>query len=70
MIIILEGKMIIKETGKYCLLKDFSTRTPFSTGTLSKGTVIDITQIDDVYHKVIGPQLKDWRFWDMPVKKL
>jgi len=62
--------MIVKETGKYRLLKEFIVRTSFSTGTLPKGTEINITQIDDVYHKVIGPELKDWRYWDIPVEPI
>jgi len=62
--------MVINKVGRYRLLKDFSVRTPFSTGVLPKGEVINVTQIDDVYHKVIGPELKDWRHWDMPVESL
>ena len=60
----------LKKVGKYRLLQDFSVRTSFSTGTLPKGAEIKITQIDDVYHKVIGPELKDWRYWDMPVEPI
>jgi len=62
--------MIIKETGKYRLLKDFTISTPNSIGTLPEGTIIDITQIDTRFHKVIGDQLSDWVYWEMPVEKL
>ncbi len=60
--------MIVKEIGEYRLLKKYSVATSFSTGTLSEGSIIRVTQIDDIYHKVIGPELKDWRYWDLPVE--
>ena len=60
--------MIIKKTGKYELIKDFYTRDTISCSVLLKGSVVEITQVDDFGKKIIGPQLKDWERWDMPVK--
>ena len=57
--------MKIKKIGKYRLLRDFKTRNSTSVGTLPSGTVIEITQLGG--HKVIGPELYDWVYYDMPV---
>jgi len=57
--------MKIKKIGKYRLLRDFKTRNSTSVGTLPSGTVIEITQLGG--HKVIGPELYDWTYYDMPV---
>jgi hypothetical protein len=59
--------MIINEIGKYKLVEDFTTRNAFSIATLKAGTELNITQIDNQYHKVIGEPLMDWTYWDIPV---
>lgn len=61
--------MLIKETGFYELTEDIKTRNVCSIATIEAGTIIEITQIDDRFHKVIGPDLMDWKFWDLPAKK-
>lgn len=62
--------MIITEKGKYKLLEDITTRGSRSIGGIAKGVVIEITQIDANSHKVIGPQLMDWTYWELPVEKI
>ena len=61
--------MIIKKIGRYKLTKDFYIRNTISCSTFPKGRVIQITQIDTMGQKVIGPLLFDWVNWDMPVIK-
>ena len=58
----------VKEKGKYVLLQDYVMRTSNSVGTIPRGTILNITQIDEQYHKVIGDELSDWVHWDLPVK--
>lgn len=60
--------MIIDKIGKYKLIEDIRTRNSSSIGTLKKGTILDITQIDKNFHKVIGESLMDWTYWDLPVE--
>lgn len=62
--------MIIKEIGKYKFIRDWTERTSIQIGTFPAGTILDIAQIDESYHKVIGEPLSDWAHWDLPVKKL
>jgi len=62
--------LIITEKGKYRLLKDFKTSTAISIATIQKGAIIEITQVDENHHKVIGNDLFDWVYWDMPVEKI
>jgi len=61
--------MIIREVGRYKLTEDIKTRDTYSISTLPKGTILNITQIDNQYHKVIGEPLRDWTYWDLPVVK-
>ncbi len=66
-----EGVMMeIQEKGHYRLLKDFSMRGVNCVGTVPAGKIIEITQIDRQYHKVIGPDFYDWTHWEMPVEKV
>lgn len=60
--------MKIEQPGKYRLLKDYPTRGTWSMGTLPAGKVLDITQIDRDGCQVIGPDLLDWAYWEMPVE--
>ncbi len=57
--------MEITKTGFYKLIEDLSTRNTTTISTIPKGTIIEITQID--HHKVIGPELYDWIWYDLPV---
>ena len=61
--------MIVKQIGKYRLLKDLQVRTPISIGTIPAGSIITITQISKDYRQVIGPELKDWHYYELPVKR-
>jgi hypothetical protein len=60
--------MKILTPGKYRLTADWSTRGTTSIGQFRKGTIITITQVDDVHNKVIGPKLHDWTYNDLPVE--
>jgi len=62
--------MIIKNMGIYRLLEDFNFRTPISGGILGKGSLLHISQVDKIGRKVIGPELKDWTGWDLPVEEV
>lgn len=62
--------MIITEKGKYKALQNFKIRNSVKIGTMPKGTVFEITQVDNLGHKVIGPELFDWMPCDLPVKKV
>ena len=63
--------MKITEIGKYRLTKDIVFRTnSISSAKMYRGSVITITQIDEQYHKVIGPELGDWHYWELPVEKI
>lgn len=59
--------MIVKKPGRYKMTKKFYVRNTVSCGTIPKGTIIEITQIDNLARKIIGPELMDWTRWDMPV---
>lgn len=62
--------MIVTKKGKYKVLKDFNTRSAISIGTVSKDSIIQITQVDDMAHRVIGPELFDWMPNELPVEKV
>lgn len=61
--------MKITKPGQYRLLRDYKTRNSISIGTIPKGTLITITQIDTEYNKVIGPSLLDWEYNNLPVEE-
>ena len=65
---VMARKFTVKEKGKYILLKDYTMRGSISVATMPTGTVLNITQIDNQHHKVIGDELCDWVHWDLPVK--
>ena len=60
--------MIIDKKGKYRLLEDWQNRGSISTGTLPKGTILNISQIDEQHKRVISEELADWTRWDLPVE--
>ena len=62
--------MEISEKGKYKVLKTFKTRGVRSITEIPKNSIINITQIDEDNEKVIGPELLDWIYYDLPVEKL
>lgn len=62
--------MVIKQIGTYKLVKDLTLHGTTSVGTLPEGCYITITQIDENYRKVLGPALRDWVYWDLPVVKI
>ena len=62
--------MIIKEPGKYKLLSPLITRTSISGMNLDTGTILNITQVDTIYKKVIGKPLLDWIYWDLDVESI
>jgi hypothetical protein len=62
--------MIINKKGRYRLLQDRTMRGPISIETYPAGFEFEVTQIDSEHHKVIGPDLPDWQYWDMPVEEI
>lgn len=66
-----KGVYVIVDTkGEYRVLADIMDRGPRSIGTIPKGTVIVITQVDKDHRKVIGNEFFDWVYWDLPVEKI
>ncbi len=61
--------MIITKPGEYRVLSNFKTSGANCIAELGAGTIIKITQIDTTYHKVMGPGLLDWEYWDLPVEE-
>ena len=59
--------MIINKIGEYRVLRSFTTRNKLRVGSIKADSILKITQIDKKYHKVIGPALMDWIYWDLPV---
>lgn len=62
--------MIVKSKGCYKLERDLTVRGSINVKTLVKGTIINISQVDEYYHKVIGEELGDWVYWNLPVIKV
>ena len=62
--------MIITKPGKYRLTKPISCFTLCEIVKLPVGKIVEITQIDHQYHKIIGPKLPDWIYWDAPLEKI
>ena len=58
--------MQITKPGKYKLTERYSTRGSRSIKQFPAGVVIEITQVDLDGHKVIGPQLEDWEYYEIP----
>jgi len=59
--------MLVQKKGLYRLTRDFQNRGSCRIGTLEKGTLINVTQIDFEYHKVMADQFADWNFWELPL---
>jgi hypothetical protein len=62
--------MTITTPGRYRLTEDIALRGTISISTLPAGAEIEITQVDADGHKVIGPQLGDWLYWNIPAEPL
>ena len=62
--------MIIKKTGKYKLLEDYTIRKSISIHRLPAGKIIEILRVDPGNKHIIGPELGDWVNWDMPVAEI
>ncbi len=65
----MSNRMTITKPGKYRFLEDFAYRSSaISGGNMKKGDIITITRVDSTFHHVIGPELKDWHNWYLPVE--
>jgi len=62
--------MIITKPGKYRLNQDFSSMGAGSITHIPKGSIIEITQIDIEGRKVIGPELLDWEYYNIPCEPI
>ncbi len=62
--------MNVKQCGQYRLLRDFWARGASSCVALPKGTTIEVTQVDNINRKIVGPKLPDWIHWDLPVEEV
>lgn len=60
--------MIIKNAGTYRLLEPLTMRGQNSVGTMPKGTLLTVSQVDVEKKQVIGPAFPDWMFWNLPVE--
>ena len=59
--------MIVKKTGTYRTLEPIKMSGPNSSGTVGRGLLITISQVDVKREKVTGPIFPDWMDWDLPV---
>lgn len=62
--------MIIDKLGQYKLLSDYVVRSSYTIWTFPKNFILTITQIDNINRQVIGPELGDWVYWNLPVEKI
>ena len=62
--------MEVTEKGKYEVLKEFKTRNAISITIIKKGEILNVSQIDDMGHRIMAGGLLDWICWDLPVKKI
>ena len=62
--------MVVDKIGKYELLEDIGTLNQYRSARIKKGAIINIVQIDDVYHKVVIRELAEWKHWNLPVKAI
>ena len=62
--------MIVDKKGKYRLLVAWQNRGTISVGTLPKGTIINVIQIDKEHKRVIADVMSDWNNWDLPVERV
>ena len=60
--------MKITAPGRYILTRDFGFRGPLTIVNFPAGTTLQITQVDPVNNKVIGPDLPDWASFELPVE--
>jgi len=58
--------MKITKCGTYKLTEDLPVRNSIMVGVLAKGSIINITQIDEEYNKVSAVELLDWHYNDIP----
>ncbi len=62
--------MIVDQTGTYRILEDFSMRGANSISHNSQGSLLIVSQVDEVGKRVIGPGFPDWTSWNLPVEKV
>ena len=62
--------MKIIETGRYILTEDFTVQGAWSIARLPSGSEIEITQVESEGHQVIGPELGDWHYHDIPCRPI
>ena len=60
--------MIVDRQGYFIFEKDYVTRGSTSVGTIPKGTIVYINQIDKNGHQCICDSFFDWEYWDLPVR--
>ncbi|MNR46490.1 hypothetical protein D3C85_1654610 [compost metagenome] len=60
--------MEVRTVGQYMLTQDKAFRTSNSVFTLSKGTIIDVRQIDYKNNKFYSDLLGDWNHWEQPLE--
>lgn len=61
--------MRIEKIGKYRVMIPITTRNSCAICQIGIGSIIEITRVDYLYEKVIGPELLDWIHWELPVEE-
>ena len=62
--------MKIEQAGIYRTLEPIKMHGPNSNGTIGKGLLLTISQVDIELGVVLGPALPGWQPADMPVEKV
>ncbi len=61
--------MKVEKIGRYRFTEQRTLRTnSISSATFPVGMEISITQIDEEFNKIIGPELGDWQYNDLPLE--
>lgn len=58
--------MKVDKIGNYILLEDKRYSSPNMSFGLSKGTIIEVSQIDKSNNKFYASKLRDWQYHEQP----
>ena len=62
--------MEVREKGFYRFIKNWYNRGSVSVATEHEGTIVEITQVDEIHHRVLSKDfLGGWVPWNLPVER-
>ena len=62
--------MIVNEVGTYITNQEYKGGNACSIWTIPKGTVIDVTQIDNTGNQFMSKAFGDWTYWEKNLTKI